>query len=75
MRRLGLVGLLKICIASFFSSYDVQGGAYILPAICTAGYTVATINNSFDRNLHGLEGFLDSPVSSNLTSFFLIDVR
>lgn len=38
-----------------------QGGAYVAPAICAAGYTVATISNSFDRDLHGVVGFLDSP--------------
>ena len=43
-----------------------QGGAYIPAAIATAGYTVASINNSFDRQLHGLIGFLDSPVSKNI---------
>ena len=47
--------------------FAYQGGAYIPAAIGSAAYTVATINNSFDRNLHGLLGFLDSPVS--LTSF------
>ena len=34
-----------------------------MPAIATAGYTVASINNAFDKNLHGLVAFLDSPVS------------
>lgn len=34
-----------------------------MPAIAAAGYTAVTVNNSFDKNLHGLIGFLDSPVS------------
>lgn len=38
-----------------------EGGSYIPSAICAAGYTVATISNSFDRDLHGIVGFLDSP--------------
>lgn len=38
-----------------------EGGAYIPAAIGAAGYTIASINNSFDRQLHGLIGFLDSP--------------
>ena len=51
----------------------LKGGAYIPAAICTAGYTVATINNSFDRDLHGLVGFLDSPVSK--TYFLVVSSR
>ncbi len=35
----------------------------MVPAIATAGYTVMSINNAFDKNLHGLVAFLDSPVS------------
>jgi len=55
-----------------------EGGAYIPAAIATAGYTVASINNSFDRQLHGLIGFLDSPFMITalcmllLTSFITI---
>ena len=41
----------------------MQGGAYTAPAIAASAYTVATINNSFDSNLMGMVGFLDSPVS------------
>ena len=40
-----------------------EAGGYIVPAIAAAGYTAATVNNAFDPNLHGLMGFLDSPVS------------
>ena len=38
----------------------------MVPAIACALYTLATANNSLDRNLHGLIAFLDSPVSSNM---------
>ncbi len=47
-------------LVAFASS---QGGAYVAPAIGAASYTIATINNSFDRNIHGVLRFLDSPVS------------
>jgi len=38
-----------------------ETSTYIVPAIAAAGYTVASVNNAFDRNLHGLVAFLDSP--------------
>ena len=41
------------------------GSMMVVPAIAAGAYTVATVNNSLDRNLHGLIGFLDSPVSSS----------
>ena len=34
-----------------------------LPAIAACLYTAFTLNNSLDSNMHGLMGFLDSPVS------------
>ena len=34
-----------------------------MPAIAATAYTVATVNNSFEGNLMGMIGFLDSPVS------------
>ena len=44
-----------------------------MPAIGAAGYTVATVNNSFDKSLHGLMGFLDSPVS--ISNFVVLEAR
>ena len=38
-------------------------GTLMVPAIAATTYTVASVNNSLDRNLHGLIGFLDSTVS------------
>jgi len=38
-----------------------EGGSYVPAAIGAGAYTVATISNSFDKHLHGLLGFLDSP--------------
>lgn len=41
--------------------------------MAAAGYTVATINNSFDRNLHGIIGFLDSPMMITIVSMLLVN--
>lgn len=49
-----------------------QGGDYVMPAIATTSYTVATVNNSFEGNLMGMIGFLDSPFMSFLLSIFLL---
>jgi hypothetical protein len=49
-----------------------QGGAYTMPAIAATAYTVATVNNSFEGNLMGMIGFLDSPFMSAVLSIFLM---
>ena len=44
--------------------YAAQGqSGYLAPAIGAGVYTVVTINNAFDKKLHEMMGFLDSPVS------------
>ena len=51
-------------LASFMLLLLATGqDGFILPAMVATGYTVATVSNSLDKNLHGLIGFLDSPVS------------
>ena len=52
-------------LASFMLLVLAAGqDGFALPALVATGYTVASINNSLDKNLHGLIGFLDSPVST-----------
>lgn len=43
-----------------------------MPAIAASAYTLASTSNSFDRNLHGLLGFLDSPAMITILTVFLI---
>ena len=63
--------LMQIAAASGLIVFATSmGGAYVVPAIGAAGYTVATVNNSFDKSLHGLLGFLDSPVSIRRSQVF-----
>ena len=47
-----------------------ETSAYAVPAVACAGYTLASINNAFDPDLHGLIGFLDSPVSAWHVKYF-----
>jgi len=53
-----------------FAIYN--SGAYNAPAMAVTAYTVATVNNSFEGNLMGMIGFLDSPFMSFLLSMFLM---
>ena len=50
---------------SCFMLLVMAGGTtgFTLPALVATGYTLASVNNSLDKNLHGLIAFLDSPVS------------
>ena len=40
-----------------------ESNQFVVPAIACAAYTAASTNNAFDNDIHGLIGFLDSPVS------------
>ena len=60
-------------VASFTLVTMAMGNSeMVVPAIAASGFTVATLSNSLDRNLHGLVGFLDSTVSKFASSLSLV---
>jgi hypothetical protein len=42
------------------------------PAVAAIGYTVCSVNNAFDRNLHGVMGFTDSPAMILMICAFMM---
>jgi len=49
-----------------------ESSTFVLPAIACAGYTVASVNNAFDKDLYGMVAFLDSPVMILMIMVILI---
>lgn len=66
----------QICAVLVFLLLGSVSSVFVIPALTTATYVVATTNNSFDRDINPIIGSLDSHgmsllLSTGLLAFFM----